>query len=276
MAIRRDTGLLILDNSCLRKLAGAPAREKFFANMRAADLDPTATEVNVVEAAASGSSAKREALLGTLKALTGDRLMLPWPFRLLKRLGQAVLENENQFKLEDTGYDWLLSSPEETAAVQADSEKFMRDLKERYAALHREARPRVQQYLKTHDLRDRFSTPLEFLDEYWNIGGMREAFATSIWKGIGLPGEPPIDVLMLNDAWRLMLDTDGYAVYQGAFEVQESRKVHRADWIQLVYLGAPGLRMLATNDKPFHRAAQAILQGRYGNARVVLIDELLE
>ena len=73
-----------------------------------------------------------------------------------------------------------------------------------------------------------------------------------------------------------MLDADGYAVYQGAFEVQESHRIHRADWIQLVYLGAPGLRMLATNDKPFHRAAQAILQGRYGNARVVLIDELLK
>ena len=276
MGAARNTGLLIVDNSALRKLATVSAREKLSANMRVADLEAVPTEVNVVEAAAAGSSRTRETLLRTLKAVCGDRLMLPWPFQLLRRLGEAILANEAQFALEETGFDWLLSTPEETAVVQADSAKFMREFKARNVRLHREARPRVQQYIKKHGLRHQFATPVEFLDEYWNVGGMREHFTTSIWKAIGLPGRPPLDVLMLNDAWRLTLDGYGYAVYQGAVQIQESRKVHQADLIQLVYLGAPGRRVLATNDNPFCTAAQTILHGRYGNASAALIDEFLD
>jgi hypothetical protein len=274
--IQRETGILILDTNTLWKLTSAEARAKLSRNMRVADLEATPTEVNLYEAVATGDSRKRELLLRTLADTAPNRPMLPWPFWLLKRIGQAVLDKEPGFKLDGTGYEWLLRSREEAASGQAAAFSFMQDLERRYSSLHAKARPHIQRYLKEHGLRERFASPIEFLDEYWNAGEMREHFGKSIWKALGLPGKPPLDVLLENEAWRIMLDAEGFAVYQGAFEFEQSRKVHRADLIQLVYLGAPGLRMLATDDAPFFQAAQTILTGRYGNARIVRSDELLE
>src|SRR5712671_1661171 len=116
--------------------------------MRVADLEATPTEVNLYEAVATGNPRKRELLLQTLADTAPNRPMLPWPFWLLTRIGQAVLDKETGFKLDGTGYEWLLRSPEEAAAGQAAAFSFMQDLELRYSSLHAKARPRIQRYLK--------------------------------------------------------------------------------------------------------------------------------
>jgi hypothetical protein len=51
--------------------------------------------------------------------------------------------------------------------------------------------------------------------------------------------------------------------------------MHRADLIQLIYLGASGIRLLASADDPFVAMARQIINGPYAGAHLLHIDELL-
>lgn len=55
---------------------------------------------------------------------------------------------------------------------------------------------------------------------------------------------------------------------------EKAKPAHRLDLIQLLYFGASKRRMIATADSGLLRAADAILTGRYPNARAVNISEL--
>jgi hypothetical protein len=83
------------------------------------------------------------------------------------------------------------------------------------------------------------------------------------WRWFELPGEAPFDRLLRIPAWKLLLDSEGAALFARAMVHQQPRVVQRSDLLQLVYLGASGMRILASADQPFIDMAQQIVHGRY-------------
>ena len=96
-----------------------------------------------------------------------------------------------------------------------------------------------------------------------------------MWEAFKLPGPPPLEVLERNEPWRLMLDAEGVAFYEQVVAHEQPPRVQRLDLIQLPYLGIVRKRVLATADRGLLRAANAVLAGRYDNARAVDIRELV-
>ena len=82
-------------------------------------------------------------------------------------------------------------------------------------------------------------------------------------------------VLEQNEAWRLLLDAEGVAVYERAIATVQPKFVQRLDLLQLIYLAGESKRMIVTSDKGLLRAGNAILPGRYPGARAVHLDDLL-
>jgi hypothetical protein len=151
----------------------------------------------------------------------------------------------------------------------------MRELEERYSALHAEARKQLRPIMKAHGWGDPWGSIRAFLERPWRPGDLREHFAGEMWRALGLPGDAPVKQLVANPTWSLMLDGEGVAVYGRALAHTQPKKVQRADLIQLVYLGGSDRRVIATADEPFLEAATAVLAG-HANARAVHIDTMLE
>lgn len=72
-----------------------------------------------------------------------------------------------------------------------------------------------------------------------------------------------------------MIDAEALAMYGRCVVFEQTKKVHYADLIQLVYLSLRRKRVLVTNDEPFRQAAQVILGGRYANAKVIGLRDII-
>jgi len=82
-------------------------------------------------------------------------------------------------------------------------------------------------------------------------------------------------LLNVNEAWRLLLDIEGLAVYERTVARKQPKRVHRFDLIQLIYLAGGTERIMVTAEKPLIRAGNLILGTRYSNARMVHISEIV-
>lgn len=268
-------GLLILDNSCYARLADEKAMTKLESNMRAAWLHPGASEVNLLEAAATSSHRTELELVRAIRRFAGRWPLLEWPFALLRRLGQAILDGSSRLTTEASGKEWYLEDAQARKDLRVKVREFNNRLEGSFVLLHENARPAAQRWLKARQIRREIDELPAFLDGEWPGLDLRDEFARATWTALGLPGDAPLPDLLKVPAWRLLLDAEGAAVYARAIVHRQPRSVQRKDLIQLVYLGATGIRILATADMPFLNLASQIVNGRYAGARVLHIGDML-
>jgi hypothetical protein len=267
-------GILVLDTNCYSHLAKPGAMSNFRANLRVADLIAQPTEVNLLEATAAPAHVRTE-LFRILREVIGNQSILTWPFDLLKRIGHAMLQGEPIVTIGNSGKEWYLDDEEAVAALRTEVKEFQDRLEHEFDRLHERNRQTIQRNIRVRGIEANFESTGHFLDFYWQQSDSRRHYAGATWKALGLPGEPPMDALNANESWRLFLDAEGVAVYERAIARVQPKFVHRLDLIQLTYLGLAERRLIATGDRPFLRAANEILAGRYSTARAIHIDDLL-
>ena len=269
------SGIAVIDNSCYGVLSETNALARFRANLAISDLRARPSEVNLLEAALAKPIRVRDQLLATTKDLAGDSGLLRWPFWILQRIGRAIINNESAFYLGPSGKEWYLDDKTAIDEIRERAEAFSKRLEDRFSTLHNNARQKLQRHIKASGQRYTVDAAREFLDGEWLRGETRAVFAQATWKGFGLPGEAPLSTLDTSEAWRLLLDIEGLAIFQRALVHEQPRRVQRMDLIQLVYMGNARRRILVTKDGPFLDAANTILRGRYPNARALHISELV-
>jgi hypothetical protein len=267
-------GILILDNNCYSHLMTSDAISKFRSNLRVVDFVAQPTEVNLLEAAAAAAPV-RTRLFEVLRAIKGAQPILMWPFALLKKIGEAIVRGEPDVTIGESGKEWYLDDEEAVAALQLEVKEFKDGLEREFNGLHARNRKTLQRKMREREIGSTFESTAEFLEIYWQQSDTRRDYANATWTAFGLPGDAPMDALNLNEIWRLLLDAEGVAVYERAITRVQPKFVHRLDLIQLTYLGLAPRRIIATADGPLLRTANAILSGRYPNARAVHIKDLV-
>ncbi len=268
-------GILILDNNCYSHLTKPGALLKFRANLRVIDFVAQPSEVNLLEAAAAPARVRTQ-LFAVLREVIGAQPILMWPFALLKKIGQAIQRGEPHVTIGESGKEWYLDDEEAVAALQAEVKEFQDRLEREFDRLHARNRKSIQSKMRKRGIGTAFESTAHFLDAYWQQSNSRQDYASATWTAFGLPGDAPIDALNLNESWRLLLDAEGVAVYERAITRVQPKFVHRLDLIQLTYLGLAPRRMIATADGPLLRTGNAILSGRYPNARAIHIKDLID
>jgi hypothetical protein len=146
---------------------------------------------------------------------------------------------------------------------------------ERASARFNAQRANIQRWIKDHEAREQWDGAREFLDYWWD-GEMAEVAARFHWKLLALPGDAPIQLLFGNEPWRLMVDIEAMLMYARCVVFEQAKKVGYVDLIQLLYMSIRRKRVLVTNDMPFFHAATAVLTGRYANAKVITLSQLME
>ena len=268
-------GILILDNNCYALLETVENAARFASNIRVADLTPQPSEVNLVEAAAASPDRVRERLLRTIDTIRNGYPLLTWPFALLKLIGQSILEGRRRFRLESRGIEWYLEDKKAARALSQEVLAFQRGIEKTFAEFHAKHRQQLRRRLKERGEVEDFESSRDFLERVWVGSETRKDFAEVTWNGLGLPSPAPVEILEQNEAWRLLLDAEGVALYERAVATVQPKTVQRLDLVQLVYLAGAPRRIIASADRGFLRAADNILRGRYPNVRAVHISDLV-
>jgi hypothetical protein len=269
------TGIAILDNNCLDVLADPESLRRFRGNLRAADWHVQLSEVNLLESVATSNAARQRHLVDTIREVAGGTFLLRWPFSILKELGEAIAAGKPNLIVEPMDAAAYLHGREESLKATSEVADFNRKVETAFNKLHERNRPHLRRRMRERGITDTFGSARAFLEDAWHEMDMRTVFAEVTWSHFRLPGKPPMEALELCEPWRILLDTEGVAVYERAVASNLPRRVQRMDLIQLVYLGLGERRMIITGDKGLLRAAEAIFPGRYKNARAVDIADLI-
>lgn len=268
-------GMLIVDNSCLKHLMRPEALARFRGSLRAADLVVASTELNLLEATATQPDSLQADLIATLRTLVGNDGLLPWPFALLKGIGDCLARGELTYQAPVSGKEWYLDDLGALRDIREEVIAFHQSIEDAFTSLHKSNRKRIRAFLKARESRGDFEDAKDFLERQWFGSDLRRHFATVTWRSFGLPDPVPFDLLESNEAWRLLLDIEGLAVYERAVAWEEPSPVHRHDLLQLIYLAGNNRRILVTADKGLIRAGEAVLRGRYLNSRVAHISDMI-
>jgi hypothetical protein len=268
-------GLLILDNNCYAALAVPKNLARFRANLRVTDFIAQPSEVNLLESTSASPDSVQERLLVTIRDVAAGQPLLQWPFKLLQQIGQAIVDGKTGFIVEPSGKEWYLDDLNAAREIRTEVLEFQRGIEKTFSGYHASNRQKLQKKLRARGIKDEFGSTQEFLEGEWTGSEMRRIFAEVTWTALHLPGVAPLEILEENEAWSLLLDAEDVAIYERAVAKTQPKPVHRLDLIQLVYLGASRRRMIVTGDGGLLRAADAILTGRYPNARAVNISELI-
>jgi hypothetical protein len=269
------SGLLILDNNVFSRLLHPGEMARLLGNTRAADLVLQPTEINLLEMAAAPEPVRTQ-LIGAMRQAAEGMALLPWPIKLLKGIGQAIADGEPTYRADASGAEWYLDDQAALSDLRDAVLRFNQRLEEAFNELHEKSRRRVTQMLRTTGGRDEHGSARAFIDGEWVNSDLRRAYAEVTWSALDLPGDAPITALEQNEAWRLLLDAEGAALYERALARQQPRRVQRMDLLQLIYLAGARRRILVTSDRGLLRVADAILPGRYLNARAVSADDFLD
>lgn len=260
------TGHLFFDNNTIGFIRDNRLEAAVVANARAASLEVLATELNLVEAY-SAPKPVADAVVQTLRAITGRPEVLPWTGGLLKATGEAFLTGSDPFRLPLVELE-AATDPVERERLRADLLAFKQRIDRSHKEIHERARPLVQRKLKERGVRAEWSELPAFLETWPNLDTARD-FARRTWTDCDLPGEFPPEILVRNDTWRLASDADALGLFQAALVFEQPRQVQRMDQLQLPYLGGSDVRILVTRDAAFAEAARMVLERRYPLARVM-------
>lgn len=267
-------GILIIDNNCYKLLADSATRSRFLKRAAMLDLIPAPSTLNLAESLCA-APAQRAKLLPAMRAVMGTYPLLPWPFEMLKQAGENISAGSGHgFDYGETGYEWLLEEPEAVGDDWRFTHAALREAEVKTSERFAGQRARIQRWIRDHNARDQWSGARAFLD-YWWEGDMADTAARFYWRQLGLKGEPPVQALFDNEAWRLIIDAEGFAMYARCVVFEQTRKVGYMDLVQLPYLSIRKKRVLVTNDGPLYHAAKAILPQRYALADVVTLESFL-
>lgn len=268
-----SNGSIFFDNNTLGEIERLGAAAAIRSSLRAANLTPLATEINLLESV-SAPGFRHARLSATLASIAGDQSVLPWTFRILQLAGEAHLRGERTFPVPLSALT-LEATEVEREELRKKARAFCDELDTEQRNRHAEARPELQAWLKARGSRPAWDELPGFLD-WWGAVDVREIFAAKVWEALGLPGEFPVRILTESESWRLLADGEGVAVFQGAVAFEQRRQVQRMDLLQLPYLGGTNRRILVTSDGPFAEAARAVVSGRYLLARVMTLGEFFD
>lgn len=276
MISRELAGRAVLDNSCLGHLASPGALQRFDRSLQTADLQVWPSVVNALEAFATPAMHVRRKLLHTLDQLLDGRHLLPWPFTLLADFGRALQEGTDQLWISRSRFELLLERPDALEATQEDLLAKMREVEDQYEQDWLEVRRKIRSLLRSESSNDLWSDLPGFLDEQWNKPDLFDHATRVMWDRLGLSGDPPTARLRECELWRMFYDIEGIAMFERAVQLEQPKRVHRFDLLQIPYLAMWHKRVLITNDTAFLRAAQAMLLRRYPNTRVVNLAVVLD
>ncbi len=265
--------IAIVDNNCLRHLTTEESQKAFLGSLRSAGWEVFVTAINVLEALRSPSNSKKQQLLGILRSLAPGVPILPWPHSLLERAARAIHEGRQVFAVGPSHLEWAYAADLSSTNIPV-AQRFLEDQIAHFEKLHEDGRSEIQQFLRKHGLRRKWTSIPAFLDETWMQPSHIGDFAIELWRHFGLPDPAPVDRLLSSDIWRLYFEGQGAAVFNRAVQMKRDPEVHFADYLQLPYLAGAQRRMLITNDTGFRVAANAILQGRHANAAVAAFSDI--
>lgn len=87
---------------------------------------------------------------------------------LVERTGHAIAHGEARVQAGDSHLDWLLYDDSEIDGPKVEQCKiFLSNQVRSFEAMHERGRPKIQQYLKQHDLKGEWASLPAFLDEFW-------------------------------------------------------------------------------------------------------------
>ena len=262
----RESGLVVLDTNCFKYLDDVAERTRILRSLRAVDLTIWPSALNVVQLASWRNVARRNARFATLKNIAGNRPLLPWPYDILKRVGEAIQSGEPGFRTGQSGVEWVVDQlplPSDPKVVQAL--KTLKAMDQAFDQAHTTARPKLQAMVKKGSP---WKSPAEFLDNQWTRPEQVDTLIEIIWKQLQLSGAPPVTELLESESWRLLIDGFGVSIYLRSVLKQQAPFVELTDMVQLVYLGGRPRRILVSEDKDFVAAASAVVNHRYPGAYV--------
>ena len=269
------SGAVVLDSGCYKHLKDARDLSRLKRSLRAVDLQPWPSVINVLEAVNNRHPQQRERQIAIIRDLLEDRPLLPWPPTLLKNVGIAVANNKNQIELGDSGLDWVLANLDGAVAQRDNVKRFFDEMETAFEEMHGNMRKQVQAFLKERGLRKHWASAGEFLDGQWCTSDFLEHAVGAIWKQLNVGDREVPRELIAAPAWRLFVEIEGIAVFQRVVLANRKRRVQRRDLLQVVYLGGFPRCVLATADTTFLEAAAILLHGRHMNLRAMHIKELL-
>jgi hypothetical protein len=268
-------GVAIIDNNCFDDLEDPASRRTFLGHLRAADWVPQITEVNVLEAIAITSAAKRDRIVAVVRDLAASILILPWPLEMLAQLGHAMIDGKTSHWVVASSADSFLHNRDDALRIQEETREFNRMIERSYSEQHDLHRVDIHGRMRNKRLRDPYRDVEHFLHEYWYPSKTRADFANVMWRGLKLAGEAPMEVIDQCEPWRLFVDAEGVALYERAIATNQPKRIQRMDLMQLTYLGVAPKRVIITADAGLIRAANAILPGRYHLAAAAHISRFI-
>jgi hypothetical protein len=268
-------GIVVIDNNCFDELVDPGVRARFLGNLRAADLEPSPSEVNLLETVAVKSDEKRARLVGSVRALTRNGFLLKWPFAMLAELGEAIVAGKNNHRVSMMDARLFMMNDQEMQKMREETVAFNRNLEAMFNSKFEKLRVRARADMKKRGIKDTLRSSRRFLDEAWIGTPMRQMLADIMWERLGLGVHAPMDVIDVCEPWKIMVDVEGVALYERAMTTDLPKRVQWMDMIQLVYLGLAPRRILVTRDAGLLRVANAIFPGRYQGSRIVDFAELI-
>ena len=269
-------GAVILDTSAVKVLVADPIRHRLLESLTACDLELLPSAINVLEILKFENLRKRDQLLRAIATVVGHRSLLPLPTDLLGQVGRALVQHSTDFVTEASGFEWVIHEPER---IQPAHIAGARDALNRneiaWREAHQLARKEIRARLRKHPVRDPWGSIPMFLDQQWTTLTMLGDSIERLWLGMELSSQPPFDLILHNEAWRLYYEGTGATVYERCVPNQSPKPAHVADVVQLAYLAARRRRVFVTDDAGLARVANAVLRGRYPQTRVLSVSELL-
>jgi hypothetical protein len=224
----------------------------------------------VVELCRNLNERARNDMLKIVTSFAGNRALLPLPYDILRQVGEALANGETSITTRPTGFEWVGRRPDQLTNQQIEGAiRYTDDLEDCFSAIHEQARVILRPAARREGVGVDAGALIEFLHNRWMTHDNLQAQTSGLWMALGLAGEPPIEALLENEAWRFFFEAFGAAVYERAIAANPPKRVHFADLLQLVYLAGNRPRILATSDVSLLRVAKAILTGRFPNVRAI-------
>jgi hypothetical protein len=262
-------GIVVVDTNCIRHFEDERIEAQIRASLEAADFEIWPSAINVLEVLQYKNVGRRERLLRVLSQLSEGRGVLPLPMQILRASGQALARGLPGFETGMSGLEEMLVHDPSNVdpALQAKSEEFLARLESNLDEAHAKTRPLVRKLLSASGAG--WASLPNFLDEVWTRVEFQDLHLQRLWKSLDLPGDAPLTELLQCPPWKLLLDAHGAAAFERDIVLEQPKRVHHADLLQLVY-AAGYKRILLTDEEPLTRVATGVLVGRYqiGRAHV--------
>lgn len=263
---------VFIDTNCFKELRAPEAQEAFAG--KAADLGAAVVPsvINVFEVLRHPANSYRDALLQVIKNVAADRPLAPWPYQLLRQVGQAVLAGQGGVPMAHLAVDRFL----EPGVADGARAEVLRNGQEMEAIFQDtfppEARAKIQAFLKERNVRDEWKDARSFLDQVWMRPEQIDDYYEGVWARLGLHPPAPIDKLRLNATWTLFFEAYGVAVFERAFMSEQPKQFGIFDLLQLIYPTGFAKSYFLTSDKALKRAATTVFQPVSG-ARVLTLSD---